>query len=72
MRRFTRGVSPWRGWRPFWSNMPEECRRGLAEHRIPLLVDPDLSQALGLKPEVLVDAILAKKNLGTRITDAPW
>jgi len=37
---------------------------------IPLLVDPDLSQALKLKPEVLVDAILAKKNLGTRITDA--
>jgi xanthine dehydrogenase accessory factor len=36
-----------------------------------LLVDPDLTQALGLKPEVLVDAILAKKNLGTRITHAP-
>lgn len=25
----------------------------------------------GLRPDVVVDAILAKKNLGTRITDAP-
>jgi xanthine dehydrogenase accessory factor len=39
--------------------------------RIPLLIDPDLQQALSLKPDVLVDAILAKKNLGTRLNQAP-
>lgn len=26
---------------------------------------------MGLRPDVLVDAILAKKNLGTKIDDAP-
>lgn len=51
---------------------PEEAAAVWRSNRIPLLVDPDLSQSLRLKPEVLVDAILAKKNLGTRITDAPW
>ncbi len=49
----------------------EECAAVWRSHRIPLLIDPELSQAFKLKPQVLVDAILAKKNLGTRITDAP-
>lgn len=42
-----------------------------AESKIPLVVD---SQALikdFLYPDVLIDAIMAKRNLGTKITDAP-
>ncbi|TYP51594.1 selenium-dependent molybdenum cofactor biosynthesis protein YqeB [Thermosediminibacter litoriperuensis] len=38
---------------------------------IPVLVDPDLKCLEGLKPVVLVDSILAKKNLGTRKSMAP-
>ena len=38
---------------------------------IPVLVDPDGLCIPQLKPDALVDAILAKRNLGTRITDAP-
>ncbi|MFP5221734.1 MAG: selenium-dependent molybdenum cofactor biosynthesis protein YqeB [Acidobacteriota bacterium] len=39
--------------------------------RIPVLVDPQ-NLALGLlKPDVLVDAVIAKRNLGTTIHDAP-
>lgn len=38
---------------------------------IPLLIDPDLNQSLSLKPDVLIDAILAKKNTGTHIHQAP-
>ncbi|HMK65543.1 MAG TPA: selenium-dependent molybdenum cofactor biosynthesis protein YqeB, partial [Thermodesulfobacteriota bacterium] len=34
---------------------------------IPLLMDPDLNQALDVKPDILVDAILAKTNIGTRL-----
>jgi xanthine dehydrogenase accessory factor len=34
---------------------------------VPLLIDPDLNQALAAKPEILVDAILAKSNTGTRM-----
>ena len=41
------------------------------EKKIPLLVDPDCRSRNTIKPQVLVDAILAKKNLGTSINDAP-
>lgn len=34
---------------------------------IPVLVDPDLSLLSSIKPRVLVDAIMAKRNLGTRM-----
>ncbi len=43
----------------------------LAKGVIPVLVDPDCLCRDVLKPDVLVDAILAKENLGTKITDAP-
>ena len=38
---------------------------------IPVLVDPECRCREILEPRVLVDAILAKKNLGTTIYDAP-
>ena len=45
----------------------KEALRIVSGGRIPVLVDPD-AQCLGeLKPTVVVDAILAKRNLGTRI-----
>lgn len=39
--------------------------------RLPLLIDPGAKVKEILKPDILVDATLAKKNLGTRISDAP-
>ena len=38
---------------------------------IPLLVDPENRVRETLQPRVLIDAILAKHNLGTATTDAP-
>ncbi len=38
---------------------------------IPLVIDPDAIVIGQLKPDVVVDAIMAKRNTGTRITDAP-
>jgi xanthine dehydrogenase accessory factor len=38
---------------------------------VPVLVDPEARIKDILKPDVLIDAIMAKKNLGTQITDAP-
>ncbi len=38
--------------------------------RIPIIVNPEAGVLGFLKPDVVVDAILAKKNLGTGITDA--
>ena len=43
----------------------------LSRGNIPVLADPEASCISQLKPDVVVDAILAKRNLGTKITDAP-
>ena len=49
----------------------EEACLYLERGSIPVLVDPDCACRAQLKPDALVDAILAKRNLGTAITDAP-
>jgi len=43
----------------------------LREGVIPVLADPECRCREALTPDALVDAILAKRNLGTRIDDAP-
>lgn len=43
----------------------------LVQGVIPVLVDPEGEVIPRLKPQVVVDAILAKRNLGTGMTDAP-
>ena len=47
-----------------------EARELLAQGVIPVLADPECCCREELRPDVIVDAILAKRNLGTRITDA--
>lgn len=49
----------------------EEVPEILKKREIPVLADPECQCREVLKPQVLVDAILAKQNLGTSITDAP-
>ena len=43
----------------------------LKEKKIPVLADPEAACIAALRPDAVVDAILAKRNLGTKITDAP-
>ncbi len=51
---------------------PEQISSVWKAGKIPLLVDPDLKGTKRfLKPDVLIDATMAKKNLGTKIDDAP-
>ncbi len=38
---------------------------------LPVFVDPECLCSEALHPDILIDAILAKRNLGTKITDAP-
>ena len=49
----------------------ETVEETLAAGYIPVLVDPEGRSIPKLKPDALVDAILAKRNLGTEICDAP-
>lgn len=50
---------------------PEQVPELLEKRIIPVLVDPELTCLSALRPRVLVDAILAKRNLGTRLDMAP-
>lgn len=48
----------------------EDVMRILDEGFIPVIVDPEAEIIEKIKPDVVIDAIIAKKNLGTLIDDA--
>jgi xanthine dehydrogenase accessory factor len=51
-------------------NSPDQAVQLWIEGIVPVMVDPANMSKDVFKPDVVVDAILAKKNLGTTITDA--
>ena len=55
----------------FLANSPEQAETLLREGRLTVLVDPQGGSIPRLKPLAVVDAILAKKNLGTDRNMAP-
>jgi len=50
---------------------PSQVPALLDQGVVPVLADPEGACLPVLRPDAVVDAILAKRNLGTRITDAP-
>ena len=50
----------------------KEAKDILADGDIAVIVDADAKIAADFQPDVIVDAILAKRNTGTKITDAPF
>jgi xanthine dehydrogenase accessory factor len=48
-----------------------EADRVWAADRIPVLIDPAGAAAVSLRPIAVIDAIMAKRNTGTRLADAP-
>lgn len=53
------------------STSPEEIYQVWGQRNIPIVVDPKASIKDRIKPDVLVDATMVKRNTGTKITDAP-
>lgn len=49
----------------------QEALISIKDGKIPVLVDPKAEIIEKLKPEILVDAIMAKRNTGTQKQDAP-
>lgn len=49
----------------------DDVRAALRAGQIPILPDPETACLTWLRPDAVVDAILAKRNLGTKLTDAP-
>lgn len=50
----------------------KEAQIVLNAGEIPVIVDPQAKCRSWFRPDVIVDAILAKRNIGTEITDAPF
>ena len=60
------------GVRAKFVSTPEQIQPLWKKGKIPILIDPGgKTTSPFLKPDVLIDAIIAKKNLGTHINDAP-
>ena len=59
------------GMRAVLAASPGEAKKVALSGDIALLVDEAGECIRALRPDAVVDAILAKRNLGTRITDAP-
>jgi xanthine dehydrogenase accessory factor len=49
----------------------DDVQRLLMQKIIPVLVDPATRAREFFKPQILIDAVMAKRNTGTRIDDAP-
>lgn len=49
----------------------KEIRRAWSQKQVPVVIDPSGEQILKWRPEIVVDAILAKRNLGTKKSMAP-
>jgi xanthine dehydrogenase accessory factor len=49
----------------------DEINRVWQEDRLPIVIDPHMLVKDMLQPDVFIDAIMAKKNMGTKISDAP-
>jgi xanthine dehydrogenase accessory factor len=50
---------------------PSQIAAVWRQDKLPIIIDPDALVKNTLKPTVLVDALMAKRNLGTKIGDAP-
>ncbi len=59
------------GVRAVLSNNDSDIRQALDEGSVPVVIDPSLSILERFQPVALVDAIIAKKNLGTKRGMAP-
>ena len=66
-----RGETEVEGVRAVRAESAAQAKTLLAQGVVPVLPDPQCRCREELHPDALVDAILAKKNLGTAITDAP-
>lgn len=53
------------------ADTPAEIAQVLSQGEIPVAVDPEGTLVHTLTPGAIIDAIIAKRNLGTRISDAP-
>jgi xanthine dehydrogenase accessory factor len=50
--------------------LPADIKSVWAAGAIPVVVDPEAQMRAAAKPVIVVDAIMAKRNLGTRLSDA--
>lgn len=60
------GVTAWR------ADSIHDAKNLIDDEMIPVLVDPECNARAELQPTILIDAVMAKKNTGTKKNDAPF
>ena len=60
------GITAWR------ADSLDDARKLLDDEMIPVLIDPECRARAELQPKIFIDAVMAKRNTGTRKTDAPF
>ncbi len=60
------GVTAWR------AESFDDARRLLNDGIVPVLIDPEARARGFFAPPVVIDAVMAKRNTGTRLADAPF
>lgn len=65
------GTSTVEGFRAVAISSLDQVEEAWNGHSIAVIVDPQNNTASTFKPDILIDAILAKKNLGTSLRNAP-
>ena len=50
---------------------PDDIQTAWDSNSIPVIVDPGWESIKAIRPHVVIDAIIAKKNLGTNLSEAP-
>lgn len=54
-----------------YATLRKACEKAWQQSALPVLVDPDGHSVALLRPDVLIEATLAKRNVGVKLTDAP-
>ena len=50
---------------------PDDFQGAWEDNSIPVIVDPEWNAIKNIRPHVVIDATIAKKNLGTNLSEAP-
>ncbi len=64
------GVTAWRA--DSSANWQQEAKNLIDDEMIPVLIDPECNVRAEFQPTILIDAVMAKKNTGTKKNDAPF
>jgi xanthine dehydrogenase accessory factor len=66
------GISVVEGGEAVFAEHADDMHGAWEKGQVAILVDPGWTLLTRIRPQIVIDAIIAKTNLGTTLEDAPW